>query len=241
MKAKNNCYYIALSMNIKSKDNQSLREKLKEEIKVALQLSIKQEEVREISIYSQKKSVEKEGNFIAWNFLALIELESEGDGKGVATKLRNMDNELSIEMIRLELLVTTPESTYPVAQEKARKRRFKPFYAVEYVDVKKDNLKEFQDIMIKNNGPAMKYIMENSKWCYNFYALETVCIYYHNTGYPSWNQIHVIGLYLESVICYKKDFTKGLELAGKVSFEQNFTRLKQIRTMLYKTIGKKIL
>jgi len=51
----------------------------------------------------------------------------------------------------------------------------------------------------------------------------------------------IIGLFLNAVIHYKKDFLKGFQEVGGVSFENNFNRLKEIRIMLYKSIGKKIM
>lgn len=241
MKAKNNTYYLALSMNIQKKDDKVMRNELKRLFANTLQQQINKGSIKDTAIYSQKKAVEKHGEFTAWNYLALIELSSQEEANEVKVCLNSMKFTADVEVIRLELLITTPESTYPLPQRKAKKRLAKPFYAVEYVDVKKNYLKEFQNIMIKNNGPAMKYIMEHTKWCYNFYALETVHIYDHNPNYPTWNQIHVIGLFVESVFCYKKDFTSGLKEASGVSFDANFSRLREIRTMLYKTIGRKVM
>lgn len=241
MKAKNNSYYIAFSIRILDQRNRNIQNTLKCELEDSLKSVINKGYIKDLSIYKHKKAVEKHGEFASWNYLIITEIPNVKRAGEVKEILASLDFSFIFEKIRLELLVTTPQSTYPIAQAKAKKRIMPPFFAVEYVDVNEKALKEFQDIMILNNGPSMKYIMKHANWCYNFYALETVEVYYHNTNAPTWNQIHIIGLFLNSVIHYKKDFSKGLKEASGVSFEENFKRLKEIRIMLYKSIGKKIM
>ena len=239
MNAQNNTYYIAVSMKIQKSDVKTFKKEVKNQCKLALQKFEKDGRVKDYAVYSHKKTAEQHGSFQEWNYLLLVQVKNKECAGEIIPNLKTIDFPFQIETIRMELMVTTPESTYPSPGRGVQKRRLKPFYAVEYVDVKEAYLKEFRDIMIKNNGPAMRHIIENKKWCYNFYALETVTVFYHNTKYPTWNQIHVIGLYVESVVRYKKDFSEGLQLASQITFEDNFARLKQIRTMLYKSIGSK--
>ena len=234
-------YFIALSVDVEKEQKTEFKMGIKQQLTGGLELLIEQGSVKTISVYSHNKAVEKHGEFPSWKYLILIEIKHRAVADRIVQTIKEINIFSHIETIRMELLVTTPNSTYPIPGEGARKRLVKPFYAVEYVDVKKEYLDEFREIMITNNGPAMKYIIEHKKWCYNFYALETVSVFYHNPNYPTWNQVHVIGLYPEAMNQYKKDFSRGLELANNISFEENFTRLKKIRTMLYKSFGGKIL
>ncbi|WP_019910503.1 hypothetical protein [Paenibacillus sp. HW567] len=240
MKAQNDTYYIALSVKLDKKDVPIFKKEIKHQLTQAMKPLVNEGRVQAISVYSHNKTAEKHGGFPAWDALLLIQIKEASCAKTILPYLKQMNLPFLPETIRMELLVTTPESTYPIPGEGALSRRTKPFYAVEYVDVQEQFLQEFQSIMISGNGPAMKYIMQHAKWCHHFYALETVTVFYHNPNYPAWNQIHVIGLYLEAIFRYKKDFAKGLELANHISFEDNFARLKEIRTMLFKTIGRKI-
>jgi hypothetical protein len=241
LKALEDSYFIGLSLKVEKQEKNKFKKGIKKQLNAALGTLKVKGSVTDISVYSHKKAAEKHGEFAVWDYLVLIQLKNRQVAEEILPNFKTMNFSFQPETIRMELLITTPDSTYPVPGEGARRRRMKPFYAVEYVDVKMNYLEEFRQIMIHNNGPAMKYIMESAKWCYNFYALETVEVFYHNPKYPTWNQVHVIGLYLESMLQYKKDFTKGLELANHISFEKNFTRLKEIRTMLYKSIGGKLM
>lgn len=99
----------------------------------------------------------------------LLQIKNKDDVQRLISGLNTINFPFTLETVRLELLETTPESTYPVPSETVQKRKAKLFYAVEYVDVQEKYLKEFQDIMISNNGPAMKYILQNKKWCYNMH------------------------------------------------------------------------
>lgn len=240
MKAQNNTYYIAYSINTEKKNKSSFKEEIEGQLSRAIEDFVKDGFIKDISVYSHSITAKQQGTFETWDYLLLMQIKNKDEVQRLISALKTMSFSFATETIRLELLETTPESTYPVPCETVQKRKAKPFYAVEYVDVQEQYLKEFRDIMISNNGPAMKYIMQNKKWCYNMYALETVTVFYHNPGYPTWNQIHVVGLYPESFIRYKKDFSEGLKRASHISFEDNFERLKQIRTMLYKAIGRKI-
>lgn len=240
MKAQNNTYYIAYSISIEKKNSPAFKKEIQSRLYRTMEDFVEAGFIQDISVYSHSITAERHGTFDIWNYLLLLQIKNKDEAPRLITGLKTMNFPFEVETVRLELLETTPESTYPLPSETVQKRKVKPFYAVEYVDVQEKYLKEFRDIMISNNGPAMKYIMQNKKWCYSMHALETVAVFYHNPRYPAWNQIHVIGLYLESFILYKKDFSEGLKRAGHISFEDNFKRLKQIRTMLYKTIGRKI-
>ncbi|MTI46379.1 hypothetical protein [Sporosalibacterium faouarense] len=240
MIAQNRTFYIAESLKIDKRNIKQYKKYLKENLTSFYEQLDREGIIDSYAIFQHKKSVEKHGDFDMWNFLILVQLKNKESGKTFLNRREKIKKILGTQVIRMELLMTTPESTYPIPSSTVQKRRSKPIFAVEYVDVQEEYLKEFQDIMIFNNGPAMKYIMNNAKWCHNFIALETIEVYYHNENYPKWNQLHVIGLYPESILFYKKDFSEGLDQANNISFDDNFNRLKEIRTMLYKTIGRKI-
>lgn len=240
MRAQNNTYYIAFSINIEKKNSPRFKKEIQSQLSHAMKDFIKDGFIQDISIYSHSITAKRHGIIEIWNYLLLIQIKNKDEVQRLISGLRTISFTFKIETVRLELLETTPESTYPVPSEMVQKRKASPFYATEYVDVQEKYLKEFRDIMISNNGPAMKYIMQNKRWCYNMFALETVTVFYHNPKYPTWNQIHVIGLYLESFIWYKKDFSEALKMANYISFKDNFERLEQIRAMIYKTIGWKI-
>lgn len=238
IEAQKNTHYFALSLHIESEYKKYTRNHLKKEIETVCRPLIVSGDINEIFLYELNKKVEQHGTFPVWNYLVLIELGKHNLASKIMQLLKEMKLPFVPETIRMEELITTPNSSYPNPGEKARRRKRKPFYAIEYVDVLESNLDEFQKIMIQNNGPAMRYIMEEKSWCYQFFALETEKVYYHKSGCPTWNQIHVIGLHFDSIFRYKKDFSKGLELANQISFEDNFERLKQIRHMRYKSVGK---
>lgn len=141
-------------------------------------------------------------------------------------------------LIRREKMKLTPNSFV----EKKDGKKIAGTTMIEHVDVSKNYLQEFQNIMIKRNIPAMKFIIERKKWCSDFIALETDKVIFHNNEYPHWNQIHLINLkLLSSILNYKKDFSEGLKLAthNSVSFAANFERLKKIRTFVYKSSTSK--
>lgn len=240
LKSLEESYFVALSLKVEKAQQKEFKQEIKENLNIALKELKQKGAIKEISVYSHKKAAEKHGDFPLWDYIVLIQLKDKQTEADLLPKLRTLKLSFVPEIVRIELLVTTPNSTYPIPGEGAKKRRIKPFYAVEYVDVKKNYLDEFRQIMVEKNGPAMRYIMEQAKWCYNFYALETVEVYYHNPQYPTWNQVHVIGLYPEAVIRYKRDFSMGLKLAKQISFIENFARLKEIRIMRYKSIGGKL-
>ncbi|MFR3729759.1 hypothetical protein [Lacrimispora sp.] len=232
--------YFAWSISAGKNSRKYIKEELKDQLKRVFSNCLRPEEADRICAYHLGKTAEKHGDFPVWDYLILFPVKNQESADQAAEILRKQKLPFDYQPVRMELLNTTPESTYPEPGGKAERRWTKPFFAVEYVDVFPDHLMEFQTIMKHNNGPAMRYIMENKGWCYNFYALETVFVYDQKEGTPAWNQIHVIGLYLDSMINYKKDFAKGLRHAGDISFEDNFNRLKQIRTMKLKTVGTRV-
>lgn len=238
LKPENNTRYLALSFDIKKEQKKAVGKNLSNQLNTALSSLIDSGEIEDVSVIFHNKTAERHGRFEVWSHLILMKISRRDMAPCIMEHLENMGLASFAKIIRIEELITTPDSTYLIPGEKAKKRGGRPFYAVEYVEVQEEYKKEFQNIMISNNGPAMRYIMEQKSWCYNFLALETETVYFQNPGYPAWNQIHVIGLYLDSLIWYKKDFSRGLELANHISFEDNFKRLKEIRIMRYKSMGK---
>lgn len=196
--------------------------------------------IRSGDLYRLRIKVEKHGDFEPWNFLLLLEVEDAKTAREYLCRRLAAPQFEEMTVVRRELLVSTPESNYPNPPAHILERGRSPFFAVEYVDVHEPYLDEFREIMIHNNGPAMRDILENSSWCYNMIALETAEVWEHHEHFPQWNQIHVIGLYPKSFFRYKKDFEAGLKRHAGVSFQENFSRLRQIRTMCYKTIGRRI-
>ncbi|WP_059050703.1 hypothetical protein [Paenibacillus senegalimassiliensis] len=236
LKALEEAYYMAISLKINREDRRDFQQNFQKQLVRELNFHF----IGEVEIYSHRFAAEKHGDFQKWDYLVLIPVHQVDQADSMFAQLSKSELLSRYETIRTEMLVTTPNSTYPVPGEKAQKRKISPFYAVEYVDVHPPYLNEFRDIMITNNGPAMRYIMENVGWCHYFLALETTKVYAHHSDYPTWNQIHVIGLYPDALVRYKKDFSKGLALAKQITFDDNFERLKKIRTMLYKSLGGKV-
>lgn len=240
VEALENAYFIAISINVDEGRRHIFKKKVEAQLNRELEPLVRREIVKECFVFSHEEVVEKYGDFPVWHFLILLRISHREQADAVYLIVRLEKFDIWSETIRMELLETTPNSTYPIPGEKAQKRDIKPFYVVEYVAVQKEHLNDFRQIMIDRNGPAMRYVMEHAAWCYNFYALETISVFYHNPKYPTWNQVHVIGLYPEAISHYAIDFSKGLEQAGSISFEENFKKLNKIRTMPYKAIGAKL-
>ncbi|MNI32240.1 hypothetical protein D3C73_861470 [compost metagenome] len=234
----NDTYYIAVTYKVPKADLKAYSQYIKRSV-LPVYNSLSNGRIARYEIYQHKITTEQHGKFTVWNMLHLLQLNDKEHAEECLSFLQNMETFAAAELIRSEILFSTPESNYPAPALKTR-RRPKPLQIVEYVDVAKDSLDEFRDIMIRGNGPAMRFILEERKWCGSFTALETTDVLYHNERYPGWNQLHIIALYLEAPFLYKRDFDEGLRRASGTSFDQNFARLKQIRHMLYKSVSGKL-
>lgn len=237
MQAQDNQFYYAESRLVPRSTLKSYLHHYQTHIQPQRQQQVQQGLIRSHELYTLRITAEKEGDFPTWNVLELIGVEHAEQAQALQQHTSASMDAL-VTVVRQELLVSTPASHFPYPPEHVHKRKLKPFFAVEYVDVQQPYLDEFRDIMITNNGPAMNYILEHKRWCYCMIALETVNVYMQHPDAPNWNQIHVIGLYPEAMLKYKNDFGEGLKPAG-ISFADNFHRLEQIRTMRYKTLGKR--
>ncbi|MTD38317.1 hypothetical protein GIX45_06720 [Erwinia sp. CPCC 100877] len=179
-----------------------------------------------IRIYKSQNKIEGTENK-RWAYFILIKIDEQVFFKD-STVLENMPNKFEKAVIRIEILEETPNSVL----EKNSLR--KGLTIIEHVNVGEPYLKEFKQIMIHNNTPAMDYIIKNKKWCNEFIALETAIVIYHNENYCQWNQIHLVNMSYSAPFLYKKDFNEGLKKAGDPSFEENFLRLTKIREFTYK-------
>ncbi|WP_042198704.1 hypothetical protein [Paenibacillus camerounensis] len=236
MKPLNNTYYLAFTYNIPKEALRAYSQYL-HTVVLPVYDELKHSGITGYEIYRHRITTEQYGKFTVWNTLHLIQLDSRGHAEECLHRLTAIEKFSAAELIRQEVLFSTPESNYPIPATGTRRRWFQPLQIVEYVDVAADALDEFREIMIHGNGPAMRYILEERNWCQSFTALETTNILYHNDRYPGWNQIHVIALHLEAPFLYKKDFNEGLRRSSGNSFKQNFSRLEEIRHMLYKSVS----
>lgn len=206
-------YLIDTLFFYNKKDETQYKNKFKENLE---KLGLEDYRFYKSKIFFEKASKNK------WTLLCLVVTDS-----------RDILDQLILDekyLIRRELMVLTPGS-------KLIKNNWKQGSVtniVEHVNVQEQYLKEFQEIMIDNNTPAMKYIIDQKSWCKEFIALETEEVIYHNENYPKWNQIHLIGMRMKGMFHYKKDFTEGLIGTKEPNFQANFDRLKGIREFSYK-------
>jgi len=237
----NDAWYLAESFRVPKNQSRRFNEYYRNVLTPLLHSYRQTGEICAHALHRLRFQAEKHGEFEAWNFLLLIEAKDAEAAKAYSAKAQTLPAFEQASVVRRELLASTPESNYPKPAIQVRERSGKPFFAVEYVDVQQPYLNEFREIMIRRNGPAMRHIMEHARWCHSMIALETVEVWESIPQAPSWNQIHVIGLYPESFLRYKKDFASGLAASGSgIGFEENFGQLKKIRNMLYKTVGSRI-
>lgn len=182
-------------------------------------------------IYKRKLIFSAEHKNQTWNLLVIFEYEDE---KHYA-HFQHAFKDYRTQLVRQENMIPTPGSFFPSNQ------KIGLLHIVEHVNVQVEYLTEFKEIMIHNNGPAMEHIIEAKKWCQEFIALETTEVYYHNSEFPQWNQIHLIAMKLKGVLSYKKDFTEGLIKVNAPSFKENFGRLEEIRHFTSKTSARRVL
>lgn len=236
MKSLDNTYYIALSFHVPKPKLKAYHEYLNTHV-IPVYMRNMNESITTYNIYTHKLTTEKHGEFPLWNMLHVIQLQNYDLAAPLMSELNQIQSFPDTIIVRQELLVSTPSSNFPLQNQQTRRRWLKPLQVVEHVDVQQDSLEEFRNIMIHGNGPAMNFILSERKWCQSFYALETEEVWTHHPDYPEWNQLHIIALYPEAPFLYKKDFGRGLAQASGASFEENMDRLKQIRTMRYKSVS----
>ncbi|WP_054114659.1 hypothetical protein [Enterococcus sp. RIT-PI-f] len=168
-----------------------------------------------------------------WAYFFICEL-SDNSKIDALKSITSMTSDLREYVIRTELMELTPGSFLKKVLHKTG------MTIIEHVNVQEEYLIDFQNIMINNNTPAMKYIIEEKGWCNEFIALETKNILYHDSTFKSWNQIHLVDMAAYGIFRYKKDFNDGLRLVDAPSFKTNFKKLSNIRTFTYKFKSKLI-
>ncbi|MGG4218631.1 hypothetical protein ABEW32_10415 [Paenibacillus jamilae] len=86
-------------------------------------------------VYRLRLTAEKHGEFDSCNFLLLLQVESKSTAEQYV-KLKQQLTRFPKEIeVRSELMISTPQSNSPTPPQHVQRRAFKPFFAVEYVDV----------------------------------------------------------------------------------------------------------
>lgn len=159
-----------------------------------------------------------------WTYLILGELNAT-----IPTLADFSSLPIQEAVIKIEILTITPNSFLPSTTSKQD-----PLLIIEHINVQTAHLDEFKQIMITNNTPAMKYIIDKKHWCSEFIALETDQVLYQQPTFSEWNQLHLISMRLSAPLRYKRDFNKGLQSVSASDFRTTFERLEKIRTFTYK-------
>jgi hypothetical protein len=148
----------------------------------------------------------------SWNFLLLTHLapastpdaffKAELKLWGGRRRGTRCEEAPGVEVRRVEVLHSTPNSYYPRPDAGTRRpeapTEFSVNYIVEYIAVRETSefLDEYRETMRRNIGPAVGQLIREG-WLLNLIALETVSVRRTQPGVPNWNQIHVRGYFPE--------------------------------------------
>lgn len=137
--------YLVDTMQFENRDEE---ESFKKEFKIELQkLNINKYRFYQSKFFFEKTSKKK------WSLLCLMEID-ESNREVIDELSQNKDY-----LIRREEMVLTPNSN--IASQNWENGSVSNI--VEHVEVQKEFLDEFQEIMIQNNTPAMTYIINEKK------------------------------------------------------------------------------
>jgi hypothetical protein len=128
---------------------------------------------------------------------SLLHLARIADGVSAEEFLEAESNRLATagcsppgQLLRVEVLESTPKSFYPMPVGTAGDEPELQFF-IEYINVFEGFLDEYRDSMIINSGPAVGRLVD-AGLVVMFIALETRSVTHADASMPRWNQIHVM-------------------------------------------------
>lgn len=164
----------------------------------------------DVSVFEVTSVLTSERGVPSWNFLFLNHLAPsvtpavffDGEKKGEETSVgtKRCEDQVGAAVRRAEVLRSTPNSYYPRATPEGdrQSQERKVEYRIEYIAVQDTaaDLNDYREIMRSTLGPAEGQMLTD-KWDFSFIALETVSVQSSQPGMPSWNQIHINGVFPE--------------------------------------------
>jgi hypothetical protein len=135
-----------------------------------------------------------------------------------------------IDLLRAELLLTTPSAFVLPRDWRGSADRPERQASLEYIDVQSRYLGEYRDVMRKYCGPAGAKLV-GTKRIGTFRAMETAAVLYHDQGLKiDWNQIHLCEVNAEGFSGFSQEFSAALqEVPDTAGFADVFAGLDRIR------------
>ncbi len=130
---------------------------------------------------------------------------------------------------RVEVLEGQHGGFFPDPPRERAGRAPEVYFWIEYIDVHQDALGEYRDSMLNGSFPAVRDLLGRGVF-HVFAAMETKEVLVQQAGMPTWNQVHLCGLYgSRPASCAMAQFDQAVrthDLRGK---EGAWTRLAEIR------------
>lgn len=136
------------------------------------------------------------------------------------------------QLLRAELLLTTPSAFVMPRDWKGSADRAELQASLEYIDVRAEHLAEYRDIMRRYIGPAAARLVGEGK-IGTFRTMETVAVLYRDPSLDiDWNQIHLSEVNARSFNGFGQEFDAALrEMSPDGGFVGIFAGLERMRTI----------
>lgn len=138
-----------------------------------------------------------------------------------------------IDLLRAEILLTTPGSFALPRGWKSLEDRPELQASLEYIDVEPKYLDEYRDVMRKYCGPAATKLVQTRKFG-TFRAMETAAVLYQDPGFNiEWNQIHLCEVNADGFKGFGQAFSDALrdDPPDGADIADVFADLDRIRTV----------
>ncbi|MBI1818074.1 MAG: hypothetical protein HYR72_24095 [Deltaproteobacteria bacterium] len=187
-----------------------------------------------------------------WNLLQVGCVPEHGNGAAFFELERAMVDELFARqpslreeqaslasILRCESLRTTPNSHSPQPIDSVRERYNDTLLSVECIRVQPEALEHYQELMIRNAGPASRE-MHDEGFTFSFIPLETEHVILETEGMPGWNQLHVLALLPEHTDDFIGRFSEAITRANPESggYDGYFGELDGMRDRPRWSVGR---
>lgn len=138
-----------------------------------------------------------------------------------------------MDLLRAELLLTTPSSFVLPRDWQGSAGRPGRQASLEYIEVQSGYLGEYRNIMRRYCGPAAAKLVRANRFG-TFRAMETVAVLHRDPGLKiDWNQIHLCEVEADGFDGFGQEFAAALrgESPGGAGFAGVFGGLDRIRTV----------
>jgi len=193
------------------------------------------------ALYRHRSIFQNASDASVWSHFELTYFRGFVPTEVIRELVTNYNSE-TMQLMRAEILVTTPSSFILPKDWAGIAGQFERTASLEFLYVEPKFLGEYRNAMLDYCGPAAARLVSSGRFG-TFRAMETAAVLYQSTNFDiDWNQVHLCELNPDGFVSFGNEFKAAMQtdLPEDAVVNDTFAELGNLRTVPRWTINEPV-